>query len=259
MKVVLIEDEELAVEGLIFSLKKVEPNIEIVASLDSVKTAVEWFSKNPAPDLAFFDIQLADGLSFEIFEKCAVKCPVIFTTAYDEYALRAFKVNSIDYLLKPIGASDLAKAFEKLRTLKGEPTPQYPDAEMMKQVMQLVSQRVMTPQYKSRFMIKIGEHLTAIQADDVDFFYGENKIVWLRHKNGRKYIVDYTLEELEDLLEPVRFFRLNRKFITAFESITDVISYSNSRLKIVLKSPPDKEDVLVSREKVEGFKNWFGK
>jgi two-component system, LytTR family, response regulator len=264
MKAIIIEDEELAAEGLSISLKKMEADIEILAILDSVKTAVHWLKNNPAPDLAFLDIQLADGLSFEIFEQTPINCPVIFTTAYDEYALRAFRVNSIDYLLKPIGTEDLKRTFEKLRVIKGETSssslpPQYLSPDLIKQVMAIATQQVKAPQYKTRFMIKIGEHLQTFPVEDIDFLMGENKIVWLYHKNGRKYIVDYTLDQLEDLLEPNRFFRLNRQFIASIETIKDVISYSNSRLKIVFQSPPNKEDIIMSREKVEAFKNWMGK
>lgn len=259
MKIIIIEDEELAAEGLILSLKKVNQDVEIVAILDSVKTAVAWFQNHDMPDLAFFDIQLADGVSFEIFDRIAVKCPVIFTTAYDEYALKAFKVNSIDYLLKPVHVSDLSKAFEKWHLLKGTTTPQYFDESAMRQMMHMMTQRITTPQYKTRFMVKIGEHLQTIQVDDIDFLFGENKSVWLYHKNGRKYIVDYTLDQLETILEPSRFFRLNRQFIAAISSIKDVIAYSNSRLKIVLTNPPSKEDILMSREKVDAFKLWLGK
>jgi two-component system, LytTR family, response regulator len=260
MKAIIIEDEELAAEGLSISLKRVEADIEILAVLDSVKTAVAWLKNNPAPDLAFLDIQLADGLSFEIFEQTPINCPVIFTTAYDEYALRAFRVNSIDYLLKPIGTDDLKRTFEKLKVIKGEATPpQYLSQDLIKQVMAIATQQVKTPQYKTRFMIKIGEHLQTFPVEDIDFLMGENKIVWLYHKNGRKYIVDYTLDQLEDLLEPSRFFRLNRQFIASIETIKDVISYSNSRLKIVFQNPPNKEDIIMSREKVEAFKSWLGK
>lgn len=262
MRIIIIEDEGLAAEGLSISLKKVDKSIDIIAILDSVKTAVAWFQNNPAPDLAFFDIQLADGVSFEIFEKTAVKCPVIFTTAYDEYALRAFKVNSIDYLLKPVSVSDLSNAFEKWQLLKAPVTttpPQYFDDTAMRQMMQMMTQRMSAPQYKTRFMVKIGEHLQALAVEDIDYFYGENKTVWLRHHNGRKYVIDYTLEQLEDMLEPVRYFRINRKYITSIESITKVTAYTNSRLKIQIKEPPDKEDILISREKVEIFKHWLGK
>jgi DNA-binding LytR/AlgR family response regulator len=260
MKIIIIEDEELAAEGLIIKLKKVNPDIEILDVLDSVKTAVTWFQNNAMPDLAFFDIQLADGLSFEIFDKTAVNCPVIFTTAYDEYALRAFRVNSIDYLLKPVNIEDLTRAFDKYRLLKGnEAPPQYLNPDVIKQVMALATQQVKTPTYKTRFMVKIGEHLQTMPVEDIEFFMGENKIVWLCHKNGRKYVVDYTLDVLEDVLDPNRYFRINRQFIVAISSIKDVIAYTNSRLKIILHAPPNKEDIIMSREKVEAFKEWMGK
>jgi DNA-binding LytR/AlgR family response regulator len=265
MKAVIIEDEYLAAEGLELMLKRYDATITVVARLDSVKTSVEWFNKNPAPDIAFFDIQLADGLSFEIFEQAKVACPVIFTTAFNQYAIDAFKVNSIDYLLKPFGVDDIKKAFEKLKILRNEiptesalrrgdsPTPSTPDLATMQRLMLSLTQK----QYKSRFMVKVGDHLSAINVEEVAYFYSENKITWLKHLNGRKYPIDYKLEELDTLLTPNRFFRLNRTFISAIDAIKDVISYSNSRLKVVLKDPPDKEDILISREKVQEFKGWL--
>lgn len=252
MTTVIVEDEDLAAWGLISKLHRLDPGIEILATLDSVKAAVQWFRENPAPDLAFFDIQLADGLSFEIFEQVKVPCPIIFTTAYDTYALRAFRVNSVDYLLKPVDMEDLARALSKLRQLRG---PAALDAEIIRQMMQTLKSR----QYKTRFMVKVGDHLTAIAADEIDYFFGENKIVWLRHQNGRKYPVDYTLEQLEDLLDPQHFFRINRQYITAIGVIKDVVAYSNSRLKVTLREPMNNNDILVSREKVEAFKMWLGK
>lgn len=252
MTVIIIEDEDLAAWGLISKLQRLDPGIEITATLDTVKAAVNWFRENPAPDLAFFDIQLADGLSFEIFEQVKVLCPIVFTTAYDAYALRAFKVNSVDYLLKPIDQEDLARALSKLRQLRG---PAALDAGTIQQMMQLLK-----PQpFKTRFMVKVGDHLTAIATEEIDFFFGENKMVWLRHRNGRKYPVDYTLEQLEDMLDPIRFFRLNRQYIASIGVIRDVVSYSNSRLKVTLRDPLGAEDILVSREKVEDFKGWLGK
>lgn len=252
MRVIIVEDEDLAAWGLLSKLLRVDPAIEVVSTLDSVKSAVAWLETNPMPDLAFFDIQLADGLSFEIFDRVKVTCPVIFTTAYDAYALKAFKVNSVDYLLKPVSQEDLAQALSKLRQLRGTPLI---NNELIRQMMESI--RPNRP--KNRFMVKVGERLSSVDAEEIDFFFGENKIVWLRHRNGRKYILDYTLEQLEELLDPERFFRLNRQYITSLEAIKDTVSYSNSRLKITLKDPLSKEDVLVSREKVEAFKEWLGK
>lgn len=252
MRVIIIEDEDLAAWGLISKLKRLDPAIEVLATLDTVRSAVDWLQNNPAPDLAFFDIQLADGLSFEIFDQVKVPCPIIFTTAYDAYALRAFQVNSVDYILKPVDLDDLGRAFSKLRQLR---TPAALDHATIQQMMQALQPKT----YKDRFMVKIGDHLSAISAEDIDFFFGENKIVWLRHNNGRKYPVDYTLEQLQDMLDPDRFFRLNRQYIAAIAAIKDVVSYSNSRLKVSLKEPLSEGPVLVSREKVEDFKIWMGK
>lgn len=266
MRIVIVEDEELAAEGLITQLKRVEPAAELLVVLDSVKSALKWFAENPAPDLAFFDIQLADGISFEIFERVSITCPVIFTTAYDAYALRAFKVNSIDYLLKPVDAAALKRAFEKLRLFARTDAAADADAgaglapslsPAIDLIRQLISRT--TPKYKTRFMVKVGERLSAFTTDDIDCFWGENKVVWVRLKTGRKYMVDYTLEELEDMLDPEHFYRLNRKYLVTFGAIKEVIAYSNSRLKVILRELPDPEDILVSREKAEGFRIWLGK
>ena len=253
MKVVIVEDEELAVEVLIRQIKRVEPGAELLAVLDSVQAAVAWFREHPMPDLAFFDIQLNDGLSFRIFELTDVTCPVIFTTAYDSYALKAFKVNSVDYLLKPVGEPELAKALEKLRLLRGHAAP---DMGVMKQVQEML-QSLDQNRYKSRFLVKVGDQLIAVPVADIEYFYGENKVVWLKHRNGRKYVVDHTLETLTGLLDPTRFFRLNRKYITTFNAIRQVTAFSNSRLKITLTDPPDGDPILVSREKAEDFRKWL--
>jgi len=256
MKIVIVEDEYLAAEGLITQLRRYNASAEISAVLDSVKTAVRWFHEHPMPDIAFFDIQLADGLSFDIFEQVKITCPLVFTTAYDAYSLRAFKVNSIDYLLKPVELEALKGAFEKLDLLRGSGSALQAvlDPDLLRRMLARA-----VPAYKTRFMVKIGDHLSTFAAEEIDFFFGENKIVWMRLKNGRKYMVDYTLEELEDLLDPGQFFRLNRKFFATFGAIKNVVAYTNSRLKVLLKDPPDAEDVLVSREKAEDFRVWLGK
>lgn len=252
MRVIIIEDEELAAWGLLSKLPRVDPAIQVVATLDSVKSAVAWLENNAMPDLAFFDIQLADGLSFEIFDRVEVTCPVIFTTAYDAYALKAFKVNSVDYLLKPVSIEDLANAIAKLRRLRTAPAM---DTALIRQMMEAIRPN----RHKNRFMVKIGDHMSSVDTQDIDFFFGENKNVWLRHQNGRKYVIDYTLDQLEDLLDPQHFFRLNRQYFTAIRAIKDTVAYSNSRLKVTLKDPLGTEDILISREKVEAFKGWLGK
>jgi DNA-binding LytR/AlgR family response regulator len=230
MKVLIIEDEPQAAERLISLVQNLQTDIEICDSLDSVKRAVEWLSKNQAVDLIFMDIQLADGLSFDIFEKVEVTAPVIFTTAYNEYALKAFKVNSIDYILKPIDKDELAAAFKKYQSL--------------------------TKKYKERFVIKVGEHLKSVEVGEILFFFSLEKTTFAQTKDGRKHILDFTLDQLDGLVDPARYFRINRKYIVSIDSIQDMISYTNSRLKLVLKTSDD-SDVIVARERVQEFKEWL--
>lgn len=252
MKIVIVEDEELAVEGLIRQINRVESGVEILAILDSVQAAVGWFQRNAPPDLAFFDIQLTDGLSFSVFERVEVACPIIFTTAYDSYALKAFQVNSIDYLLKPVGTSELSRALEKLRLLQKR---QAPDRQALLQVREMLQS--LDTGHKNRFLVKLGDQLMAVPVTEIDYFYGDNKIVWLKHRNGKKYPVDYTLESLAGLLDPKQFFRLNRKYVAAFGAIKSVTAYSNSRLKVILPDPPDSDPILISRDRAEEFRVWL--
>jgi two-component system LytT family response regulator len=253
MITLIIEDEKLAAERLIELISKYDSSIEVKKVLDSVEKSVEWFNSNPHPDLVFMDIQLADGLSFEIFEKTQVKSPVIFTTAYDEYTIRAFKVNSVDYLLKPIDYKELAAAIEKFRLNFGPKTKKEfrPDVEIYDR---LISQLV--HQYKNRFVIKVGVHIRSIPADEIDYFFICEKSTFICTEEGKNYAIDYYLDQLEKLIDPQLFFRINRKFIININAVKDIIVYSNSRLKIILKNPPD-EDAIVSREKVRDFKEWL--
>lgn len=253
MRVVIIEDEALAAERLGNLISQYDPAIEIAACLDSVQEAVDWFRSARAPDLAFFDIQLADGHSFEIFEQCQVPCPVIFTTAYDEYALRAFKVNSVDYLLKPIDADSLRQAFDKYARLKAAFAPE--GQEVLLQTVRQVAQAIHQPAWKNRFAVKSGAHLHSVPVEDILSFLYEDKIVWLRRRDGKKFAVDYTLEQLETLLDPARFFRLNRQVVASFAAIKTVTAYANSRLAIQLAG--QQEPIIVSRERVQDFKAWL--
>lgn len=254
MKIVIIEDEALAAERLSDLIKQYNNSIEIITCLDSVQEAVEFFRTSPPPDLAFFDIQLADGRSFEIFEQTNVPCPVIFTTAYDEYALRAFKVNSIDYLLKPIDYQDLRKAFSKLDSLKSSFSKE--NHAITLETMQQVIQSLQKSSYKNRFVVKSGAHLHSVSVENILYFYHEDKIVWLKRNDYKKFAVDFTLEQLETMLDPTLFFRLNRQIITSFNAIKEVTTYSNSRLKIKLL---DNDSLaIVSRERVSDFKVWLG-
>jgi len=250
MKVIVIEDEKLAAERLTDMIHQYDSNIEVVARLDSVKRSVEWFNNQNHPDLAFFDIQLSDGLSFEIFEKTVVNCPVIFTTAFNEYAIRAFKVNSVDYLLKPIDNEELNAAIEKFKK-------NYSGNEVAHQ--QEVFDRVLhllTNNHKKRFVIKVGEHIRSIATDNILYFYSLEKATFLHTVDDHNYVIDYSLEQVEELVDPARFFKINRKYMITIESIDDIITYSNSRLKIELKHSDD-QDVIVAREKVKQFKRWL--
>ncbi|EOZ92144.1 Two-component system response regulator [Indibacter alkaliphilus LW1] len=248
MKVLIIEDERHAVSRLKTLIGETMPEAEVDGGLDSVSVALSWLKHNPAPDLIFCDIQLADGLSFEIFEKVEVKSPIIFTTAYDQYAIRAFKLNSLDYLLKPIDPKEFKAAVEKFRQMKSVPQL---DMSLLKS---LLHQE--TKEFKTRFLVKFGEKIQSIPALEVSFFFSEERVTFLQHQSGRKYVLDYALDQLEGILDPKQFFRLNRKYIAAIESIAEIHTYSNSRLKIRLKDCAD-NDILVSREKVGALKEWL--
>lgn len=249
MQVLIIEDEPLAATRLESMIKILRPDFNVVAKIDSVKQTVNWLKSNQ-PNLIFMDIQLADGLSFEIFEQTKVNAPVIFTTAYDEYALKAFKVNSIDYILKPIDQAELNNALTKLETLVSPLASQA--------ILNNISQAMMalTKKYKERFVVKVGEHLKSVEVMDVLFFFSLEKTTFAQTRDGRKHILDFTLEELEDMIDPGRFFRINRKYLVAAQAIQDMISYTNSRLKLVLKTSDD-NDVIVARERVQEFKEWL--
>ncbi len=251
MKVLIIEDEPQAAERLVSLLRVIQPDWQVVGILDSVKRSVEWFKATPFCDLVFMDIQLADGLSFEIFEKVEVKSPVIFTTAYNEYALKAFKVNSIDYLLKPVDQDELTAAITKFKNLtQREGMPE----KMMESIS--YAMQMLTKRYKERFVVKVGEHLRSIEVSDILFFYSLEKTTFAQTMDGRKHILDFTLDQLEELLAPQRFFRVNRKYIVAVHAIQDMINYTNSRLRLVVKTCDD-NDIVVARERVQEFKAWL--
>ena len=248
MNCLIIEDEKVAAKKLIGLIKTYDSSIDITETIHSVEDSVQWLNSHQAPNLIFMDIQLADGLSFEIFEQTIVKTPVIFTTAYDEYALKAFKVNSIDYLLKPIDQNELNNAIDKF---KESNTPKEIPAQVFDNIL-----HSLTKNYKIKFVIKVGEHIKVFKIDDVQCFYSMEKYTFLQNNSGRDYAIDYTLDQLEDLLDPAKFFRINRKFIVSFSAISDIISYSNSRLKVKLNSN-ESNDLIVSREKVQDFKKWL--
>lgn len=252
LKVLIVEDEKPAAEWLGQLIQKLNRGIAVSAVLDSVTGAADWFRQNPAPDLAFMDIQLADGLSFDIFDRVKVPCPVIFTTAYQEYAIKAFKVNSIDYLLKPISLNELEAAFRKFEaqraTVQGTP-------ELTAEILGKVKEMLRKP-YKSRFVIKVGEHLKSVPVEEILFFYSLEKATYLCTSDHKTYLVDYSLDRISEMVDEQRFFRINRKYILSSQAIADIVFYTNSRLKIKLKKP-DHESVIVSRDKVPAFREWL--
>jgi DNA-binding LytR/AlgR family response regulator len=250
MRVIIIEDEKPSARRLDRML--IELDFHAQTMLHSVEESIEWFQNNEHPDLIFLDIQLSDGLSFEIFEQVEVKSAIIFTTAYDEYALQAFKLNSIDYLLKPIDDEDLANAVNKYKNRIPKQQAVTLDFNDIKKLLVNPIER----EYKKRFSVKVGQHLKLITIDEIECFYSENKGTYLHTNEGRNYLLDTTLEQLENELEPDQFFRINRKFFVNIKAIKDMVSYTNSRLQIKLESYKEQE-VIVARERVKEFKNWL--
>jgi DNA-binding LytR/AlgR family response regulator len=280
IRALLVEDEPLAARRLAGLLQKQAVPFEILGPAESVAQAVALLQAGPAPDVLFLDIHLADGLSFELFELVTVTCPVIFTTAYDQYALRAFKVNSVDYLLKPIDAEELSTAVAKLQQrlpsaaspeigtkssvsstkelAENVPVPGL-DAATLAALLQQLRAPAPPASYKSQFVVRVGEHLKVVPVEQVAYFFSLEKTTLLQSTDGRKYVVDYSMEQLEGLLDPAQFFRLNRAYLARQAAIHDIIHYTNSRLQTVLRpAPPESEGpILVSREKVSVFKSWL--
>lgn len=251
MKVVIVEDEFFAADRLKKLLEESEPGIEIVNVLETVKKAVQWFGKNQNFDLIFMDIQLADGLSLEIFEQVEINKPVIFTTAYDEYALKAFQMNGIDYLLKPITHDSLNHSLEKLRMLRKEKTSPQLSLDKIKTIFQQNGQ-----QYKTRFLVKTGQVMQPVNIDNIAYFITKNQLTYLVTKRGNKQMIDFTLDELETSLNPTKFFRVNRQIIISIDSIEKIHPYFSNRLLLEIK-PEFTEDVIVSKRKVHDFKQWL--
>jgi len=249
MRALIIEDEPLAADRLAGMLQRMEPGIEITSGIDSVKSAVRWFRDNSEPDVVFLDIQLADGISFEIFDQVKISAPIIFTTAYDEYAIKAFKVNSIDYLLKPINKADLEGALNKFKSIE---RPNISGLNLSELARYLQSEN----NYKKRFVVKMGEHLKTIESEQISVFYSQDKTTFLITNEGKKFYLDYTLDELNNIVDPAHFFRINRKYIINVKAIKDVVTFSSSRLKIELDAY-NADDVIVSRDRVKPFRDWL--
>jgi two-component system LytT family response regulator len=252
MNVLIIEDEYLTAERIRSMLRGIDQGIVVMAMLDSVKSSVQWFRDHEKPDLVLMDIQLADGLSFEIFEQVRVDVPVIFLTAYQEYAIKAFKVNSVDYLIKPVKEKDIRSSLEKYRRyFTREQSPTIIDTGLLKSIQQMISKP-----YKSRFMVRVGDRIRSVDVESILYFYSLQKGTYLHTDDNRNYAIDYTLEALAEMVDPALFHRINRRYIIAHGAIRDMITLSGSRLKVVLHQSED-QDIYISRERLAAFKEWI--
>ena len=247
MNVIILEDEIRAANHLERLLAKIAPEMRIVKKLDTVRNAVKFLQLNANVDLIFSDIQLADGLSFELFIQVSVNCPIIFTTAYDQYAIEAFKTNGIDYLLKPIEEERLNKAIEKVKKFN-------PSIDLEK-IMTLVK-RSETKTYKSRFMVKAGDKIKTIQIGEILAFYSMEKATFLYTTSNRSFYLEYSLDQLELLIDPDIYFKISRKYIVSFQACTNILVWSNSRLQLKIEGLSDR-DIIVARERVSDFKKWL--
>jgi DNA-binding LytR/AlgR family response regulator len=247
MKIVILEDESRAVNHLKRLIGEVAPHMELIGTFETVHEAIEFLEQDPQVDLIFSDVQLADGTSFEVFSKVHVPCPIIFTTAYDTYAIEAFNTNGIDYLLKPIEGKRLQQAIEKARG--------FSTGKELDTLVSLISHRG-SRSYKSRFMVKVGEKIRTIKVEDILAFYSFERTTYLFTSDHRNYIIDYSIEELESMLDPARYFRINRKYVVSIEACSQIIAWSNSRLKIDIEGIDDQK-IVVARERVKEFKNWL--
>ncbi|MGK7394904.1 MAG: LytR/AlgR family response regulator transcription factor [Candidatus Cyclobacteriaceae bacterium M3_2C_046] len=249
IRTVIIEDEPLAAERLEKMIRETAPELEIVATIGSVKKALGWFARYTA-DLIFLDIQLSDGLSFSIFDHYQLKVPVIFTTAYDQYAIKAFQLNSVDYLLKPIRQSELRQSLDKLNSLRTAYAIDFSD------LMDTIKNQ--QPAYKRRFLLQFGETIKKVEASEIAYFFALDKGVFMRTFSGQTFPVDSTLDKLELQMDPLRYFRINRKYMINIESINKMVAYSRGRIKLYLKPDPGHlDDPVVSIERSADFKNWL--
>ena len=252
MKTVIIEDEKILADKLEQYILEIDDSIEILAKIGTVRNAVDWLANNLV-DLIFLDIQLADGLSFDIFEQIQINTPVIFTTAYDQYAIKAFKNNGIDYLLKPININELGESINKFKELHQHKEINNPDFNALIEAFKNKSES-----YKKRFMINVGSKIKIIDTDDIAYFYAFVKGVYLKTTNNRDFAIDYSLDKLENILDPEVFFRISRKYLISFQSINELITLSKSKLKVAL-TPPATEDLIISYKRSGAFKKWLNR
>jgi len=253
MNLLIVEDEALSARRLRAMLTEIDPTFHVLAIMDSVSQTVEWLLHHPAPDLILMDIELTDGKSFDIFEKTEVKCPVIFVTAYDEYAIRAFKVNSIDYLLKPVKQEELIRSIEKFRQWQRHVKKEVPNLNL-EAVLQELQNR---PGFKERFLVKQGDRLIPIEASDIGYFQTKDKNNFIHTFDNKEYQIDQSLDEIEKALNPKLFFRANRQFIVSATAVEKIHFWFSSKLKVDIRPNPG-EDVIVSREKATAFRTWMG-
>lgn len=261
MKILIVEDEDLAVKKLQKTLAAVDTTASVIGVTDSIKATVDWLQANEQPDLILMDIELADGQSFEVFNLTEVKSPVIFTTSYDEYALKAFKVNSVDYLLKPVQKEELQAALQKYRNLHA--TAKAADGNgkadiNLESLVRELQQKLQPKEFRKRFLVKHAQKLVSVEIDEIAYFYSDGRLNFFKTTDNKKYVVDYTMDELEDMLDPEKYFRISRSFYVSVNSIDKIDDYFGNRLILQLKPAVDKE-ALVSREKVTDFKKWMGK
>ncbi len=249
MKTIIIEDEQLAARRLEMMITTIDPTIEIIAKLESVEDSVEWFKTNKHPDLIFLDIHLEDGLSFSIFEKVKVNVPIIFTTAFDEYAIKAFKLKSIDYLLKPIIQTELEKAIEKFRNW-GE-KQQLVDLKELYKLIQFSEKT-----FRERYSVVVGQKLKSIDVKDIAYFFSNSGITFVSMKSGSQYSLDQSLDSVFEEMNPKEFFRINRQYLIGLKSIQNIHIFPKSRLKLEL-NPAAQDDIFVSLDKVTDFKKWI--
>ena len=259
MKILIVEDEDLAVKKIQKTLSEVDGDAEVIGVTDSIQSTVNWLEQNNAPDLILMDIELSDGQSFEIFSRTKVKSAVIFTTSYDEFALKAFKVNSIDYLLKPIQKEDLQAALNKYQEFKSRFGNKESSPNMnMDNLVKALQKKLQLKEFRKRFLVKHGQKLVSVETDEIAYFFSDGRLNFFKTYDNRKFIVDYTMDEMEDMLDPDRYFRISRSFYIAVDSVEQISDYFGNRLILHLKPAVDKE-ALVSREKVTEFKKWMGK
>lgn len=258
MNALIIEDEELAVRKFRKLLTEVDPTLDILAVTGSIEDSVDWLNGNPAPDLIFMDIELSDGQSFEIFERVDVRSTVIFTTSYDEYALQAFKVNSIDYLLKPIQKEDLQRSLRKFAALRASGVNPSSTAFNLDKILRDFQVQHQPKEYRKRFLVRQGQRLLSVETGEIAYFFTEERYSFFVTHTNQKFLVDYTLDELSSDLDPAHFFRINRAALVTHRSVEQMQPYFGNRLALALRPAFDRE-WLVSREKVSDFKKWMGK